>query len=241
MSTWFKDHAVSLVGTASLVVFSCVGSYEALKLGPTLQKTLANVAATTATSNDLLKDMKASLDDADVQGTMDTIAVSAKDSDDLIHDLRASLVGGKDTTGKSRDGVVPQVGVLLKSVTGMVVGLQKDTDTLTEQVGHTIRPLQASLQNVADLTLTLDDQIKEQSMWVGTTFKSLTKAVDDFDKLVNDPDISRLIAGSADTSGHLAESAKSLDIAMAPFRKKATMLKMILEKAVGMIKITFPL
>jgi len=59
--------------------------------------------------------------------------------------------------------------------------------------------------------------------------------------LIEDPDIQKILASSADTSEHLAESAKSVDIAMRPWRERANLLKTILLKAVGMVKFVYPL
>jgi hypothetical protein len=42
-------------------------------------------------------------------------------------------------------------------------------------------------------------------------------------------------------SGHLDESAKSVDIALRPWREKAHLLKTIVSKAIGLIHVTVPL
>ena len=76
---------------------------------------------------------------------------------------------------------------------------------------------------------------------VAGTFHQLDLAIGNVNTLLEDPNIQKILASSADTSDHLAESAKSVDIAMRPWRQKASQLRMILEKAMGMIKFVYAL
>jgi hypothetical protein len=76
---------------------------------------------------------------------------------------------------------------------------------------------------------------------VAGTFHQLDLAIGNVNTLLEDPNIQKILASSADTSEHLEASAESIDIAMRPWRKKASQLKMVLEKAMGMIKFVYAL
>jgi hypothetical protein len=70
---------------------------------------------------------------------------------------------------------------------------------------------------------------------------ALAQAVKDFDALLADPHVQEILANTAKTSDHIAESAKSVDIALRPWRQKANQLKMILGKLAGMLKVVWSL
>jgi hypothetical protein len=76
---------------------------------------------------------------------------------------------------------------------------------------------------------------------IADTFKALNQSVQDFDKLIADPNIQRILAASASTSEHLADSSESVEIALRPWRKKANQLKMVVTKLLGMLKIVYTL
>jgi hypothetical protein len=120
-------------------------------------------------------------------------------------------------------------------------GLQTDLAQLTASADGALAPLADALKKIGALTDTLNDQIKTGSPKATQTFDSLNRAIADFSKLLEDPNIQAILASSAKTSDHLANSAESLDIAMRPWRERAHLLKTILEKAAGMIKLVIPL
>ena len=218
----------SVIGACVYFALVKVGTGAATEVG----KLLTDTRATLQSTNALIKDAKDSLDDNyyDAKATMETVAVTAKDTDDFVRDLH------KQTT----DVLLEATGLLSDSRT-LVTGMRSDMDRLTDSTDAALKPLAAALNHISDLSATLDSEVKAGGAGVQRTSDELTKALTDLDALIADPNIKSVLASSADTSGHLAESAKSLDIAMAPWRKKASQLKMILEKALGLIKLTYAL
>jgi hypothetical protein len=95
-------------------------------------------------------------------------------------------------------------------------------------------PLAAALRGITVLEATLNEQIKAGSPKVQATLEALTKAIADTDKLIASDDIRQ-------TLSHVEHSAESIDIALMPLRKKLSLLKSVVEKALGMVKFTFPL
>ena len=98
--------------------------------------------------------------------------------------------------------------------------------------------MKTSLDNVAALSADLEKQMAAGGDVAGS-FHQLDLAVGNVNTLLEDPSIQKILASSADTSQHLAASAESIDIAMRPWRKKASQLKMLLEKALGMLKFVY--
>ena len=115
-----------------------------------------------------------------------------------------------------------------------------DLDKLSDSADGALKPLKSALENVAGLSADLEKQMAAGGDVAGT-FHQLDLAVGNVNTLIEDPNIQKILANSADTSQHLAESAKSVDLAMRPWRERAHFLKTILLKAIGMVKFVYPL
>jgi ABC-type transporter Mla subunit MlaD len=83
-----------------------------------------------------------------------------------------------------------------------------------------LQPLKTSLDNVAALSADLEKQMATGGDVAGT-FHQLDLAVGNVNTLLEDPSIQKILASSADTSEHLAESAKSVDIALEPLPQES--------------------
>lgn len=200
--------------------------------GLAAQGVLTDLSSTLQSVNVLVKDGRASLDDNyfDVKASIETLTVMAKDSDDLVHDLRASLTGGRDISGTTRAGLLPEASELLRSAKML-------TDDLTGKVPE----LDAILLKMSVLESTLDTQIAAGGAGAAGSVAALTSTLADLDKLIASDDVKQILSNSAEASSSLKESAKSVDIMMRPLREKARLLKVILDKALGLVKFTFPL
>lgn len=195
----------------TLIYAACMGLaiyFAMVKIGTGL---VSDVRTTMQSTNALIKDAQASLDDNyfDAKATMETVATTAKDTDDFIRDL--------------------------------VTGMRSDVDRLTDSADTDARALDADLQRIGKLTEDLDGKLRSGAATAKQTATDLQAALGDLDKLIADPNLKSILTTSAKTSEHLAESAESVDIALRPWRKKASQLKMIVEKALGLIKIVIPL
>lgn len=130
------------------------------------------------------------------------------------------------------DGTIKQAG-------SAVAGMRADLDKLTGSADEALKPLAVDLARIGALTETLDGQVKSGGLAVNNVALELQAAIDDFDKLIADPNIGKIIANSADTSKHLAGAAETLDDVMLPFRKKANQIKAVILKLLGMVKIVY--
>jgi hypothetical protein len=71
--------------------------------------------------------------------------------------------------------------------------------------------------------------------------QSLDKAIQDLDKVIADPAIKGSVVNVEKATASAANTLETVDIATRPFRERATMLKTVLMKVLGMVKFTLPL
>lgn len=209
----------------ALVKIGSVAAGETAKL-------LADARTTLQSTNALIKDVKASLDDNyyDEKATLQTVAVAAKDTDDFIRDLH-----------RQTNGVLLEAHGLLSDARTLTTGLRADIDRLTDSADTDAKALDADLERIGKLTDDLDTEVRSGAATAKQTAADLQAALGDLDKLIADPNLKAILASSAKTSDHLADASESVDIALRPWRKKASQLKVIVERALSLIKIVIPL
>jgi hypothetical protein len=119
--------------------------------------------------------------------------------------------------------------------------LMRDADGTVRQATATLKPLEATLADADVLVTTLNRELAEGAPHAVATLQDLDGTVVRLNALLDDPDISATLAHVAGASGHLEESAASIDLALRPWREKTHLLKTVLEKAAGLLKFTLPL
>jgi hypothetical protein len=134
-----------------------------------------------------------------------------------------------------------QLDALMGDAQTLTQSLTTDVNDLTARAGRALDPLADALKGITTLEATLDEQIEAGSPKVQLTLDALTKAIADTDKLIASDEIRQTLVHTAMTADHIEHSAESIDIALMPLRKKLTLLKAIAEKALGLVKFTFPL
>lgn len=144
-------------------------------------------------------------------------------------------------------GSIHETGLLVSDTRNRLNALLDDADLamksgnqVLSSANETLKPLKATLDNIDRLTKIAADQLEAGSPLVQKTFGDLDRAIGDFATLLEDKNIQATLANVAGTSGHLNGAAESIDIAMRPWRERASMLKTILSKALGMVKFTVP-
>jgi ABC-type transporter Mla subunit MlaD len=182
----------------------------------------------------LVKDAKDSLDDNywEMKAQANSTTVILRDTSDLIHDFRVNLFGGKDTQGAQQTGLMVEARGLLVDARSLTKSLQDDLHKVMTTTDKDLQTLDQTLGNIASLTNTLESQIKEGGPEARKTVASLNQAIIDLDKLLADEHIKSTLA-------HVDSSAESVDIMMRPWRARAGLLKIVLQKAVGIFKIAW--
>lgn len=147
--------------------------------------------------------------------------------------------------------ILPQVNSILASANVVAGSMRQDVPKLSAdlhnvlvtvnadagKLGTLIDSLNAEILRVQTLTETLDREIKANSEQAGETWKQLTKAIEDLDKLVSGDDVKGILANSNAGTKSLAEGLESINQALMPLRKKISLLKMLLGKAISIIKL----
>jgi uncharacterized protein YoxC len=217
-----------VVGVACYLALVKIGA----GIGAQVSGILTDTRATLQSTNALIKDTQASLDDNyyDEKATLQTVAVAAKDTDDFIRDLH-----------RQTNSVLLEAHGLLSDARTLTTGLRADIDRLTDSADADTKALDADLERIGKLTDDLDTELRSGAATAKQTATDLQTALADLDKLLADPSLKAILASSADASEHLAGSAESVDLALRPWRKKAGQLKWVIEKALGLIKITVPM
>ncbi len=158
-----------------------------------------------------------------------------------VQDVRAALVGGKDSLGVTRAGVFPTIELLVGDLRGVAQELKQDLTRLTDSTDETLKSLRTALERISVLIETLDGQAKANGKATEHTLIALAKAIEDFDRLLTDPAIAQTLANIEGFTGHGDNAMESIDIALQPWRKKASQLKFIVSKLAGFFRVVLPL
>jgi hypothetical protein len=162
--------------------------------------------------------------------TSRSVEATARESLDLVRGLRTD----------THDLLIEARGSL-REATELERALRQDLDRITGTADATVAAAQAPLQQLDHLLATADAQLAANGQVTQKTLQDIAGATRDLDVLFADPNVSATLAHVAGTSDHLEESAKSIDIAMRPWREKASMLKTVISKALELLKFTLPL
>ena len=186
-----------------------------------------------------------------VQATMGAVsaaagqsAIASKETVATLRDLHPRANTVLDETAAT----IRTARETLVDVHGAVVGMRGDLHDVLRTANDAgksadtdLRALESVLRHVDALTVDLQQQVRDQAPTVKAAAGALQRSLDDLDHVLADPNISATLANVGAASGHLDESAKSVDIALRPWREKAHLLKTIVSKAIGLIHVTVPL
>ena len=162
--------------------------------------------------------------------TSRSVEATARESLDLVRGLRTDT---HDLLTEARGS--------LHEATELERALRQDLDRISGTADATVAAAQAPLQQLDHFLATADAQLAANGQVTQKTLQDIAGAARDLDVLFADPDVATTLAHVAGTSEHLEESAKSIDIAMRPWREKASMLKTVISKALDLLKFTIPI
>ena len=155
--------------------------------------------------------------------TLTNLRALTGDADDAVEQVTAALLDDKN-------GLLPRSNALVGQLNQAVMDADIATKTLNTEIASTgattratLEPLRQDLANIVGVILTAQTQIHTTGTASTDTLRSLDKALIDADTLISDPQIHEAIQ-------HTNASMESIDIALRPWRKKAALLKLILEK-----------
>jgi hypothetical protein len=160
---------------------------------------------------------------AKIDVTLTNLRALTGDADDSLEQITMALLDDKY-------GLIPRATAMIASFNQVAADADKATVTLNTEIAATgaevrsqLAPFSKALTDMDGLIVTAQNEIATNGAASAATIQALDKTVTDADTLVSDPAIK-------DTLKHLDNSMETVDIALMPWRKHATLLKVILEK-----------
>ncbi len=136
-----------------------------------------------------------------------------------------------------KSDVMPEMAVTLKEFRLLTESLKEDFSDLSASGSEALIASASLIRKLEGLTEELEVQINTGSPKVFSTIENIDKILVDIDKHINNPDLYAITNNVKDITGSTAEIAKTTDIATRPLREKAKLIKIILLRVAGMIRI----
>lgn len=192
--------------------------YTERELKPMVNAQSAQITALLKTVNDT-----SSFEEKKLDIVATNIVALTGDADDVVEQVRGALLDDKF-------GLIPRSSELMGTLNQTARDADAVTATLNGEILMTgaearkqLAPIAGTLEDAQSLLEEGTVQLRIEGSDSSDLLKSLNRTVTDADAVIADPQIKQTIA-------HVDSSAESIDDALLPWRKKAALLKMILEK-----------
>lgn len=214
------------VEVASQQLLECKGNAACLQ-----SQSLAIVGSVKATAGAIAKaapEISSAIrgaSDTSVAASRQTVAVSQ-----AATELLTSATGATEELHaaiKDFRGTVAELNISIKDLTAGADVLLKSSDTSIQAAG-------AALVKLGVLEDELDQQVKAAA-------PEAIKTLEAMHALFEDPALLGMLTNMDNGTHSLAEVANTFDIATRPLRKKASQIKWLIDKLIGLVKFTVPL
>jgi hypothetical protein len=166
-----------------------------------------------------------------IQSNLESSAAISRQTYEAVLDTRA-LISDSRKALFGPSGLVPEATALLvetrtavSQIAELIAQTQTDFHIIATSANSALAPLERSLANIASLTATLDEQVKAGSPQALEALRSLDVAIDDFARLLEDPNIQRSLANIEGITANGNDAMESVATALRPWRKRAGQLK----------------
>lgn len=160
----------------------------------------------------------------DTKANVETTAVILRDVSEITRTLRQELL--------------PELVETVKGFRLLVKEIDNDVQVLSASGNETIKATTDLVRQLDSLTAELEVQVKQGSPKILQTVESIDKVLVDIDKHINNPDLYAITNNVKDITGNTAEITKTVDITTRPLREKVKLIKIVLLRIMGMIRIT---
>lgn len=178
----------------------------------------------------------------------DQIRLILKNANDVIEenywDTRANvettaviLRDVSEITKSLRQDVIPEMRETVKGFRNLVKEIESDVHLLSASGNETIKATTDLVRQLDSLTEELELQINQGSPKVFGTIASIDRLIVDIEKHINNPDLYAITHNVKDITSNTAEITKTVDITTRPLREKVKLIKEILLRLIGMIRI----
>lgn len=169
-------------------------------------------------TNDLIKENY-----WDTKANVETTAVILRDVSEITRTLRQELL--------------PELVETVRGFRLLVKEIGHDVQALSASGNETIKATTDLVRQLDGLTAELEVQVKQGSPKILQTVESIDKVLVDIDKHINNPDLYAITNNVKDITGNTAEITKTVDITTRPLREKVKLVKIVLLRILGMIRI----
>lgn len=160
----------------------------------------------------------------DTKANVETTAVILRDVSEITRTLRQELL--------------PELVETVKGFRLLVKEIDNDVQVLSASGNETIKATTDLVRQLDSLTAELEVQVKQGSPKILQTVESIDRVIVDIDKHINNPDLYAITNNVKDITGNTAEITKTVDITTRPLREKVKLIKIVLLRIMGMIRIT---
>jgi len=160
----------------------------------------------------------------DAKANVETTAVILRDVSEITRTLRQEFL--------------PELTETVKGFRLLAKEIGHDVQVLSSSGNETIKATTDLVRQLDSLTAELEVQVKQGSPKIFQTVESIDKVIVDIDRHINNPDLYAITNNVKDITGNTAEITKTVDITTRPLREKVKLIKMVLLRIMGMIRIT---
>lgn len=178
----------------------------------------------------------------------DQVKVLLKHADDMVEEnywdtksnVATTAVILRDVaeiTTSIRRELLPEIKETVKDFRSLVKEVENDVQLLSSSGNETIKATTGLVRQLDSLTAELESQVEKGSPKVFETISSIDKVIVDIDKHLNNSDLYAITHNVKDITGNTAEITKTVDITTRPLREKVKLVKLVLLRIMGMIRI----
>lgn len=213
----------------SIAVFFTCSTVQIARLPAELSKRIDPVIDRVHQRDDqiktILKDVSDTMEDNywDTKANVETTTVILRDVSEITKALRSDLL--------------PDLIDAVKGLRSLTKEIENDARILSASGNETIKATTGLVYQLNSLTAQLEVEIKQGSPKALQTIETIDKLLVDIDKHINNPDLYAITNNVKDITGNTAEITKTVDIATRPLREKTKLVKLILLRLIGMIRI----
>ena len=160
----------------------------------------------------------------DTKANVETTAVILRDVSEITKTLRQDFL--------------PELTETVKGFRLLAKDIGRDVNALSYSGNESLKATTDLIKQLESLAGELESQVKQGSPKVFQTIESMDSLIADIDKHVNNPDLYAITNNVKNITGNTAEITKTVDITTRPLREKVKLIKIVLLRIIGMIRIT---
>jgi uncharacterized protein YoxC len=136
-----------------------------------------------------------------------------------------------------RSDVMPELSLTIKEFRFLTQSLRDDFNDLSSSGSEALLASAGLIRQLESLTEELEVQITQGSPKVIQTVESIDKVLVDIEKHISNPDLYAIANNLKGITGNTAEITKTVDVATRPLREKVKLIKAVLLRLIGMIRV----